>query len=98
MTRCKYCRAELEQDDGHHRGVVTGAAWCSSVHGCRDRMLDREHRVVRVFWRVYLNDTDRRTFHRLTGQDGAREFQEEQSAHTYVPALRRVTVRRKVKA
>lgn len=91
MTRCRYCRDES-------RAVDRCTSACFELRECRDRMLDRERRVGRVFWRVYLSATDRRTFHRLTGPDGAREFQEEQSAHTYVPPLRRVTVRRKVKS
>lgn len=43
MTRCKYCRGPYNH--GH-------ASAYDDVLACRDRMLDRERRVVRVYYRI----------------------------------------------
>lgn len=48
MTRCKYCRSELGPIDSRF-------GTCSTFRACRERMRDRERRIVRVFWRVYFD-------------------------------------------
>lgn len=45
MTRCKYCR-ELQED------IFTAHGSCVHESECRARMLSRERRVVRVYYRV----------------------------------------------
>lgn len=79
MTRCKYCRAE-----------ELFAGECNyDIPSCRDRMRDRERRIVRVFWRV-----------RDTGSGTTIEHAHRASAVRFCPswcALYRVTVRRKAK-
>jgi len=45
-AKCIYCREVL----GPKRPHVKGA--CYFPAECRDRMRDREKRIVRVFWRV----------------------------------------------
>jgi hypothetical protein len=46
VTRCKYCRAEVDEST---------ARFCLVAGECRDAMRDRERRIVRVFWRVYFD-------------------------------------------
>jgi hypothetical protein len=55
--RCKYCRVELglvEASDLIRMAEITGKR-CFDAYACRDRMADRERRIVRVFWRVYFD-------------------------------------------
>jgi hypothetical protein len=83
VTRCKFCRIEL-RDFGETYDQCVGS------HACRLRMLDRERRIVRAFFRVesangscslaFETRWEAREFAKATGQP-----------------VRRVTVRRKAK-
>jgi hypothetical protein len=88
VTRCKYCRAE-----------ELFAGECNyDIPSCRDRMLDRERRVVRVRWMVRTCD--------VFGAEWVDEFWHAAFAHRRARQYRhdgrparvyRVTVRRKAK-
>ena len=87
MTRCKYCQAP-SGDHGHPSAY-------NDVLACRDRMLDRERRVVRVFWRVRHDDgrVNPATMFWTIGQ--ARSYARAWACNE--PRVFKVTVRRKVK-
>ena len=92
VTRCKYCRA------GAGKGSrlvdwTTGELRCFDAYECRDRMRDRERRVVRVFWRARCATGEFSTFRDLrVARRHARNWTDTTTK------ISRVTVRRKVKA
>ncbi len=88
MTRCKYCRVEVgpaNTNDFLSRNEVERQR-CFDAYACRDRMLDRERRIVQVFWRIKdrLGPVD------ITNRPQAFRFADGRK-------VRRVTVRRRAK-
>lgn len=81
-AKCIYCRISL--------GCNDGVGSCRSLANCRDRMRDREKRIVRVFWRVRVNSSNAVAF---TCDHYSRKAARLWPGYTFF----RVTVRRKGK-
>lgn len=54
-AKCIYCLA-TSGDIVHEYGTTRFV--CYRAYDCRDRMLSREKRIVRVFWRVRVNSSN----------------------------------------